>query len=76
MTVTRAKAEYKLTDKDLAQLTCVTATKPHGRSAAPMRLYRIQDLEAASNKKHGSPVKLQARKEAAAAAKLKAAETR
>ena len=51
MTVTRAKSCYKLTEDDLKGLDCLYLSNPHYRSAAPMRLYRISDLDIISDKK-------------------------
>ena len=53
VTSSTAKTEYMLDDKDLTQLEYQLAPNPVYRSAAPMRLYLLQDVIAAALKKHG-----------------------
>lgn len=45
MTVTRAKNTYSFSEDDLYDLDCRYVRNPHYRSAAPMRLYLISELE-------------------------------
>ena len=47
ITSTRAKREYGLNESDLSKLECKSVRNPHYRSAAPMRLYNIEDVKAA-----------------------------
>ncbi len=42
---TRAKSQYGLTERDLDALECRYVPNPHYRSAAPMRLYKVDDVE-------------------------------
>lgn len=44
MTVTRAKDEFMLNDADLLNLRYESKQNPYSRSAAPMRLYSLEDL--------------------------------
>lgn len=44
MTVTRAKDEFMLNDGDLLNLRYESKQNPYSRSAAPMRLYSLEDL--------------------------------
>jgi hypothetical protein len=50
---TRAKSEYRLSDAVLADLPHEVAANPRYRRAAPMRLYRHEDLMGAAFAKHG-----------------------
>lgn len=45
VTVTTAKKTYKLTEGDLGRINYEETRNPHYRSAAPMRLYRLIDVE-------------------------------
>lgn len=54
ITATRAKKEYLLGEADLHTLPCTLARNPHYRSAAPMRLYRLADVEKKFFEKHGN----------------------
>lgn len=54
MCASRARDEYDLTEAELATLEVEYARNPHYRSAAPMRLYLISDLEAAAQAKRAA----------------------
>ena len=43
--VTQAKKNYNLNENDLKDLECIYKRNPYYRSAPPMRLYLIKDLE-------------------------------
>lgn len=51
ITVTTAKSIYKVTEADLKDIDCKNAPNPHYKSASPMRLYRLSDIQAISDKK-------------------------
>ncbi|KAG1670760.1 hypothetical protein FOA52_013987 [Chlamydomonas sp. UWO 241] len=52
ITVSRAKSEFKLSDADLALLTPPRlAPNPHYRSAAPMKLYDLKEVNTAAEAK-------------------------
>lgn len=51
ITASRAKGEYGLNESDLDQLDCDLVRNPHYRSAAPMRLYLMTDVQAAAETK-------------------------
>ena len=48
---TKAKKEYYLTEEDLSALECTYQTNPAFPNGAPMRLYRITDIEAIAQRK-------------------------
>jgi hypothetical protein len=48
ITATRAKQEYRLNNHDLSSLRVLKAINPHYKNAAPMRLYHIDEVKAAS----------------------------
>lgn len=52
MCVTRAKNEYMLGEPDLRNMIVTRAENPHYRSAAPMRLYKIWELEHVAMRKY------------------------
>ena len=51
ITASTAKNVYHLNDADLGQLRCELVRNPHYRSAAPMRLYELDEVTAASDAK-------------------------
>ncbi len=53
---THARSEYGLTDRDLEALECQLVRNPHYRTAAPMRLYRVTELQALAARKAAQPV--------------------
>lgn len=55
ITVTRVKAEYKLTEEDLYGLECTRSENPHGPRFAEMRLYKERDVYHVAIAKFGSP---------------------
>ncbi len=71
ITATRAKTEFRLTENDLLSLNETLVRNPHYRSAAPMRLYLLSDVVAASHEKHGGPEGLVAAREKAQASTAK-----
>ncbi len=54
ITASRAKGEYGLTDDDLDALGCECVRNPHYRSAPPMRLYDLADVESAAEAKRAA----------------------
>eukprot|EP00798_Chlamydomonas_sp_ICE-L_P006067 gene6067-biopygen1190 len=54
MCVSKAKLEYRLTERDLKTLSCELKRNPMYRSAAPMRLYLIRDVARVALEKHAS----------------------
>ncbi|KAJ1035483.1 hypothetical protein NDA13_000895 [Ustilago tritici] len=52
MTVTRAKAEFRLNDVDIADLSCQTRPNLYNLRGPPMRIYMIRDLRRKSDEKH------------------------
>eukprot|EP00798_Chlamydomonas_sp_ICE-L_P006769 gene6769-biopygen1975 len=54
MCVSKAKLEYRLTERDLTTLSCELKRNPMYRSAAPMRLYLIRDVARVALEKHAS----------------------
>ena len=48
---TKAKKDYYLTEEDLSTLECTYQTNPVFPNGAPMRLYRIADIEAIARRK-------------------------
>lgn len=51
VTASRAKGQFGLDEGDLAQLDCQLVPNPHYRSAPPMRLYALADVQEASRAK-------------------------
>lgn len=83
MTATRAKSRYGLNERDLDALDCLRVPNPHFRdSAAPMRLYEVEQLVSLSKRKiaqkeaaaRAKPELLRAKKEAAKAQAAEAAD--
>jgi len=56
---TAAKQQYALTDGDLAALPRELRANPYGRSAAPMTLFNVWDVQCKAVDKHGSLSALQ-----------------
>lgn len=54
ITLSTAKQDYRLTDKDLVGIDYRAVKNPHYRSAAPMRLYNELEIRELSLKKFGS----------------------
>eukprot|EP00798_Chlamydomonas_sp_ICE-L_P019766 gene19766-biopygen28588 len=52
--VSKAKSEYRVTERDLKTLSCELKRNPMYRSAAPMRLYLIRDVARVALEKHVS----------------------
>jgi hypothetical protein len=69
ITATRAKTEFRLREKDLAQLACIEANNPHYRCAAPMRLYNFREVLSMSKELQDERDEALARRSAAAASK-------
>jgi transcription elongation factor Elf1 len=69
ITATDAKKLYRLNDKELEDIDCITTRNPHYRSAAPMRLFWEKQIADISLKKHV------AKNTTLEAAKLKAEES-
>ena len=55
ISITRIKSEFGLNDNDLSGLSCHYAQNPHYSNAAPMRLYRVDDIHLAFRRKHKMP---------------------
>ncbi|KAJ3373000.1 hypothetical protein HDU91_001433, partial [Kappamyces sp. JEL0680] len=76
ITATRAKSEFKLTERDLEDIPCVHVQNPYYRSSAPMRLYRLIEVKAAAQAKHGGEQGLEEKKRKSAEAAEKRAITK
>ncbi|KAJ3046121.1 hypothetical protein HDV00_003871 [Rhizophlyctis rosea] len=63
MAVSHAKSAFCLTEKDVRSLPSLIVDNPHYRSSAPMRLYLVKHLRAASYAKHGGAEGLEKKKE-------------
>lgn len=57
MCASRTKAEYGLNESDLEHVPCLLVRNPYYRSAAPMRLYEVADLEEAARCKAALPTR-------------------
>ena len=54
ITKTEAKQDFRLNDKDLANLPCSVRRNPYYRCAPPMKIYCLQDIVTAAKEKHGT----------------------
>lgn len=63
ITVTRAKNEYLLTDRDIADLEFIKRKNPHHPDAHPMRLFLVREIVKTSYMKHGGAAGLEAARE-------------
>ena len=75
ITITKAKKEYLLTDKDLESLKYESVQNPHYRSAAPMKLYLLSEIEELHDKKFKNKKELNKAIEKREIKALKAKET-
>ena len=53
ITVTTAKIQYKLKEKDIVDLVCDERCNPYGQHKPPMRLYKVIDIIPIFNTQHG-----------------------
>jgi hypothetical protein len=60
ITKTRALSEYLLTEAALCTVPYIVAKNPHYRSAAPMNLFLVADVERVAHAVHGSKEALEA----------------
>jgi len=71
VTASRARAEYGLSERDLAELGCTLARNPHYACAAPMRLYSWVEVVTRSRAKRVAAAAAAAAASAASAARRK-----
>ena len=55
ISVTHAKSQFSLNDNDLSRFGFLCVENPHYANAAPMRLYRVEDVQLAYRRKHRMP---------------------
>ncbi|KAF7722695.1 hypothetical protein EC973_002858 [Apophysomyces ossiformis] len=76
VTKSAAMAEFKLTEGQLSEIPCTLHRNPYYRSAAPMRLYDMDDLIVLSRRVHGGDVGVKEALEASSTRSRKTMESR